>query len=256
MTGAEHDEHGDGFDHEAHEDDHFLDDDPLADRDRPLEPEEHELQLAGLLAELESRSGDRPRRVLDLGCGGGRILVPLVEAGHEVVGMDRDPDAVTDARAAAASAGGATVVEGDLVAPDSWPDGPFDAVVCLGHTFVEIADVDDAVRALAGMRSRLSSDGLVVLDDLPGMLWPCVGGGDWIDGISDDGRAQLVWDRRDAVLTIRRGEAVDADAPELTASDTRWRIWTDGALRLAAAAAGLSAPEPRTGAGLLIMRPV
>ena len=44
----------------------------------PLEPEESVAQIEALLAAL----GPAPRRVLDLGCGAGRVLVPLAAAGH------------------------------------------------------------------------------------------------------------------------------------------------------------------------------
>jgi len=39
--------------------------------------------------ELARRSGDP---VLELGCGSGRVLLPLAQAGHDVVGIDHDAD--------------------------------------------------------------------------------------------------------------------------------------------------------------------
>lgn len=35
-------------------------------------------------------AGEQQRRILELGCGTGRLLQPLLEAGHEVVGLDKD----------------------------------------------------------------------------------------------------------------------------------------------------------------------
>ena len=36
--------------------------------------------------------GETPKRILEVCCGGGRILVPLAKAGHNVVGFDMDED--------------------------------------------------------------------------------------------------------------------------------------------------------------------
>ena len=38
---------------------------------------------------LLSLIGEKPKRILEPFCGSGRILLPLVEAGHEVHGIDR-----------------------------------------------------------------------------------------------------------------------------------------------------------------------
>jgi hypothetical protein len=131
--------------------------------------------------------------------------------------------------------------------------GHFDLVLCLGNTFCLLWDVDEAVSALKRWASMLSTGGMIVLDDLAGQHWPEVAEGNWICGISDDGASQLVWADHDAVLAIRQGDAVDVDSWSLKEGDCRMRIWTSGALRLAASAAGLSlrrVPE----AGVLIMR--
>jgi SAM-dependent methyltransferase len=54
-----------------------------------------------LWLELARRSGDP---VLELGCGSGRVLLPLAQAGHAVVGIDHDADmlAIAQERLAAA----------------------------------------------------------------------------------------------------------------------------------------------------------
>lgn len=44
-------------------------------------------------------AGERGGPVLDLGCGTGRLLVPLVRAGHLVVGIDRTPEMLARAQA-------------------------------------------------------------------------------------------------------------------------------------------------------------
>lgn len=47
---------------------------------------------------------DRPHVVMDLGCGDGRDSVPLAEAGHRVIGVDRCEAALEQARARAVNA--------------------------------------------------------------------------------------------------------------------------------------------------------
>ena len=220
------------------------------DRDEPLEPHEHEAQRSGLLARLAGA----PRRVLDLGCGGGRMLLPLVAAGHRVVGLDRDPVALDClARRLEAAGGSAELHRGELESPDTWPAGPFDAVVCLGHTFMLLVDERDAVACLRGARERLAPGGWLALDDLPGMLWPVVAAGDWPAGLSEDGEAQMTWASRDAVFAVRTGEAIDPDRGEPGPADERCRLWTDGSLRLAAWLAGFPDPEPCPAQGLFLL---
>src|ERR1041385_7561216 len=41
---------------------------------------------------------EAPARVLDAGCGTGRIAIPLAELGHERIGVDVDPSMLAGAR--------------------------------------------------------------------------------------------------------------------------------------------------------------
>ncbi|MHC4811144.1 MAG: class I SAM-dependent methyltransferase [Planctomycetota bacterium] len=229
----------------------FEDDPDLdPDRDAPLDTDEHEAQRRGLLSRLTGSS----KRVLDLGCGGGRILLPLAAAGHRVVGLDRDPDALDCLRRRLGAAGlSADLRHGDLATPETWPEGPFDAVVCLGHTFMLLVDERDAVACLRGAGARLGGDGWLALDDLPGMLWPLVAAGDWPAGLAEDGSAQMTWAARDAVFAVRSGDAIDPACGEPGPEDQRCRLWTDGSLRLAAWLAGFSDPEPCPDEGLVLL---
>jgi len=223
------------------------------DRDAPLEPEEHAAQLAGLRRHLAGRSG----RVLDLGCGGGRTLLPLVTGGHQVVGVDADAGALAACRQRLVAAGAdAALHRGDLADPRTWPPGDgFDVVLCLGHTFMLLHEIDDAIACLAGARRRLAGGGVLLLDDLPGMLWPTVAAGDWPAGLAEDGSAQMTWAARDSVFAVRPREAIDGRNLEPGPGDQRCRLWTDGSLALAARLAGFSDPEPWAGECLLVMRP-
>jgi len=78
------------------------------------------------LAEVLDRLGGLPARVLDLGCGEGRLATRLASLGAAVVAVDRDPAAIAATRAAAV--GSMTFVCGDLAEVSI--DGEFDAVLC------------------------------------------------------------------------------------------------------------------------------
>ncbi|MCZ6836942.1 MAG: class I SAM-dependent methyltransferase [Planctomycetota bacterium] len=221
----------------------------LADQE-PFDEETSQAQIEGLLAML----GSEPRRVLDLGCGLGRILLPLVEAGHEVVGLDREPVFLDQCRETLQSRSlEATLKEGNFF--ETWPEalGLFDSVLCLGNTFLMLWDVDDAVMFMQAVRTHLNPGGALVLDDLPHEYWTELTEGNWLSGISEDESSQMVWSSHDAVFAIRHGDEVDAADWSIGASDTPMRLWTSGALRLVARVAGLSGPHCQAESRLLVM---
>jgi SAM-dependent methyltransferase len=100
----------------------------------------------------------RRARVLDAGCGPGRVGAFLAAAGHEVVGVDADPVLI---EAAEVDHPGPRWIVGDLAELDLPALGlpePFDAVVCAGNvmTFVAPAARREVLRRL---RAHLRSDG-------------------------------------------------------------------------------------------------
>ena len=81
----------------------------------------------------------RGSRVLDAGCGFGRIGGHLVDAGHVVVGVDVDPELI--AAAEQDHPGGRWLV-GDLAELDLPAAGiaePFDGIVCAGNVMTFLA---------------------------------------------------------------------------------------------------------------------
>src|SRR5690606_33465644 len=75
--------------------------------------------------------GGRPGRVLDAGCGTGRVAVELARRGHDVVGVDLDPSMLAVARREAPHL---SWVEADLARLDPADLGdPFDLVACPGN---------------------------------------------------------------------------------------------------------------------------
>ncbi len=217
------------------------------DEDHPHEPEQAELQLRS----LRSLLGPVPRRVLDLGCGSGRVLVELARDGHAVTGMDRNLTALNSCRLKLQKVDSAAdLVHGDFL-HDTWPNGPFDVVLCLGNTFMTVVEINEAVCLLTLASEAVSENGSVVLDDLPGDFWPELTEGHWQSGLAEDGSAQMIWGARDSVFALRFGDAIDETTWQFKPEDRRFRLWTASALSLACFQAGLS--EPTEHPGLLVM---
>lgn len=99
--------------------------------------------------------------VLELGCGTGRVAIPLARAGLRVTGVDLSPAMLAIARERAAGVE-VRFVEADLRALDLGER--FDAVIAPlgGFQHLERAlDVADGMRAIA---RHLAADGLAVID--------------------------------------------------------------------------------------------
>jgi SAM-dependent methyltransferase len=100
----------------------------------------------------------RGSRVLDAGCGPGRVGGHLAEVGHDVVGVDVDPELIA---AAEQDHPGPRWLVGDLAELDLPARGiaePFDAIVCAGNvmTFLAPSTRDAALRRL---RAHIAADG-------------------------------------------------------------------------------------------------
>ncbi len=103
---------------------------------------------------------DRFRKILDLCCGTGRHVRALVPLGYEVVGLDRDAEALAEARRGLD--GDAVFVRGDMRRLDQVP-GQYDAVICMWQSFGYF-DRSENLDVLRGIRRKLHPDGRVVLD--------------------------------------------------------------------------------------------
>lgn len=218
----------------------------------PLEGEDHHAQVAGLLAVLGP--APPPKRVLDIGCGDGRVMTPLTRAGHEVAGIDVDERAV-----AACAAKGLNARRGDALEPgcDLTVNGAApDAAVCLGHTFMLFVDPLEVLDLLIRVRGEIAEGGFFAVDAFCEPLWNEVAEGYWQSGIAEDGSSQLVWSPGDNVLAFRGEADIDESSWEVRASDRPVRLWSMGELRLLAHGAGFGEPEVRRTDGLIVMRAV
>ena len=101
-------------------------------------------------------------RVLDAGCGPGRLSAELHARGHTVVGVDVDPELIEAART---DHPGPTWVNADLAAFDLTEHGigePFDAALCAGNVMPFLAPGTGAA-ALTNLRRHVRSDGAIAI---------------------------------------------------------------------------------------------
>lgn len=99
----------------------------------------------------------RGARILDAGCGTGRVGGHLAAAGHDVTGVDLDPELITEARSQHA---GAIWQVGDL----SELDLPtrFDVIVCAGNVMA-FAGPSSRGEILRRFRAHLGDGGRAVV---------------------------------------------------------------------------------------------
>lgn len=113
--------------------------------------------LAGEARLLDAMVPPRSR-ILDAGCGTGRVGAALAARGHTVVGVDADPVLVDAARA---DHPGPTWLVGDL-AELALPGPPFDAAVLAGNVLTFVAPGTE--RAVLGhLAAHLRPDGVLVV---------------------------------------------------------------------------------------------
>jgi SAM-dependent methyltransferase len=87
-------------------------------------------------------------RVLDVGCGAGRLALALAPVARWVVGLDRDPAAIQEARRGAAAAG-LTNVEFHEADVETEPYGPWRPDLVTAHLCASDAVIERAAGALA-----------------------------------------------------------------------------------------------------------
>jgi ubiquinone/menaquinone biosynthesis C-methylase UbiE len=103
-------------------------------------------------------------RLIDLGCGTGRLLVPFARRGHRVLGVDLSAEMLKVAREKAAAAGVEVfLLRANLAELDCVRDGSFDCAACLFSTLGMVAGADQRRRVVRHARRVLRPGGRFVL---------------------------------------------------------------------------------------------
>ncbi len=111
---------------------------------------------ADLIEELLRASGGT--RVLDAGCGTGRVAIELAARGFSVVGVDADPSMLDTARAKAPQV---RWIEADLVTTDAHLQETFDVVAMPGNVMIFL-DPGTEAAVVEQLSARLAPAGLLV----------------------------------------------------------------------------------------------
>jgi len=140
--------------------------------------------------------------VLELGCGTGRVAIPIAQAGVEVVGLDISAKMLQVARRKARATG---PIEGKL----TWVRGDmrslslnqkFSLAIIPYRGFLSLLNVEEQRRCLDGIRAHLLSGGRLVFDifvpDLPTLIEGTAAPvHSWDVTHPDTGHRMVVWDQ-------------------------------------------------------------
>ncbi|HUZ00909.1 MAG TPA: class I SAM-dependent methyltransferase [Thermomicrobiaceae bacterium] len=104
--------------------------------------------------------------ILELGCGTGRLLVPLASAGYQVSGLDVSPAMIAIARERLEGSGLARVEldVGNITDLSVYPSAHFRLVFAAINSFLHLESREDQLAALQEVRRVLHEDGILVLD--------------------------------------------------------------------------------------------
>lgn len=118
--------------------------------------------------------GLTPKRVLEVACGSGRILCPLINAGHSVVGIDVDEFMIERCKAKISNSSRAQLRIGNGV-NDDWGNN-FDTVILAANILLNIETQIDYAEAqkvfLRKAYESLQVDGQLILIFDNSNIWP------------------------------------------------------------------------------------
>lgn len=133
-------------------------------------PELYDLEHAGfdediaLYLQFAEVIGDP---ILELGCGTGRVLRPLANAGWRVTGLDQSAPMLDRARASLRESGmldRATLFLDSMAAADQAPGGPFGLAIFSLNGLMHLPTVAEQRAALQAARNALDPRGMVIID--------------------------------------------------------------------------------------------
>lgn len=168
------------------------------DRDFALRGEVSRERLAAMLAVIAGK-----RRVLSLGIGTGRELPALLDAGHDVTGIELSEAMIAECNKRSRTV---PIVQGDFYDhPLPFPDASFDAVIALHGTLAH-PPAEEAHRALAAELARVLVDHGIFYAEVPNAA----------------GLAKLGVTVTGPRTFVHRDERTGIDVPGIARTDTEW----------------------------------
>lgn len=125
------------------------------------------------LLELAAECGDP---ILELGCGTGRVMVPIAQAGQRIVGVDISPGLLNVARAKLDRShvgARAILAQGDLRTCDL-AEKDFSLAICTSNTLMHFVTPADQLAVLRNAHRHMRTGGMLFIDlfnpDIPRLL--------------------------------------------------------------------------------------
>jgi SAM-dependent methyltransferase len=116
---------------------------------------------------LQDFAGEASGPLLEMGCGSGRVLVPLAENGHRLVGLDQSSDMLDRARRRASEAGvtdSVSLQTLDLAMPHQAAGGPFGMVLYTLNALMHLSTQEAQRKSLLHAYDALGPGGTLFLD--------------------------------------------------------------------------------------------
>ncbi len=117
----------------------------------------------GLYVNFATAVGDP---IMELGCGTGRLMAPLLDAGFRVTGLDSSAAMLGAARERLGATRGYQLYQGDMVSADESPGGPFGMVLIPLNGLLHLATLAEQRGMLAAAWRALDPRGQLVIDVL------------------------------------------------------------------------------------------
>ncbi len=102
--------------------------------------------------------------ILDVGCGYGRIAIPLAKRGHHVIGIDLSERLIEEARRRVADEQAAVHFRTASMQRMPFEDASFDVVLCLWSAFHELLQPVEQLAAIHEMHRVLRPDGWALIE--------------------------------------------------------------------------------------------
>lgn len=105
--------------------------------------------------------------ILEMGCGSGRIMIPLAEAGYDVTGIDQSLAMLERARKASGAQpfeGSVQLMKGSMLDADAAPGGPFGLVIFSLNALMHLPVAGEQRAALESAFRALDPKGQLIID--------------------------------------------------------------------------------------------